>query len=502
MRLSRLVGTSLLAAASACLFGASASVFAQQGTSSSSVTRARTLAESSSPSLPPSSGNSNRIAPSANGGGRNSYAPRAPFVAPDAVTVEEFVNYHKHRLPLPKVGQAVAMDARWGNDRVSADQPEAVLQIGLATAEVNDRADLRPLNLALVIDKSGSMQAADKMSRVKDALLTMFGQLRAGDIVSITVFDTDAQILLPAQRVGDGRELRRAVTEIQPGGSTNLNAGLTLGYRETLKNYRAGATNRVILLTDGIANQGVTDPRRIAKNSLAYNSEGVDLSTIGVGVELDQDLLRTLAKSGRGLFHFVAENEDIEKVFVREVQSLMSPVARNAALEINFPPQTLDLMQVYGYQPQIAASSVKIPLDDMNSGLTAVVLLKFSAKNFSRFIRNGLVARLSYYDIRQGRNVQQTQTVTLDNRPDTSGGMLADVEVKKNYTIALLAQSLADLTEAARRGEYRRAETLLNVAVSTAYRSYPTMEDNDIRFVLDIVENYRRNLRVYLRDDG
>ena len=183
-------------------------------------------------------------------------------------------------------------------------------------------------------------------------------------------------------------------------------------------------------------------------------------------------------------------------------RSWLFGIARNAALEINFPPQTLDLMQVYGYQPQIAASSVKIPLDDMNSGLTAVVLLKFSAKNFSRFIRNGLVARLSYYDIRQGRNVQQTQTVTLDNRPDTSGGMLADVEVKKNYTIALLAQSLADLTEAARRGEYRRAETLLNVAVSTAYRSYPTMEDNDIRFVLDIVENYRRNLRVYLRDDG
>ena len=222
MRLSRLVGTSLLAAASACLFGASASVFAQQGTSSSSVTRARTLAESSSPSLPPSSGNSNRIAPSANGGGRNSYAPRAPFVAPDAVTVEEFVNYHKHRLPLPKVGQAVAMDARWGNDRVSADQPEAVLQIGLATAEVNDRADLRPLNLALVIDKSGSMQAADKMSRVKDALLTMFGQLRAGDIVSITVFDTDAQILLPAQRVGDGRELRLPARDICAGGEVVL----------------------------------------------------------------------------------------------------------------------------------------------------------------------------------------------------------------------------------------------------------------------------------------
>src|SRR6185503_20914858 len=88
--------------------------------------------------------------------------PVPVFKIPDEVVVEEFINYHKHRLPLPKSGQAVAMDTRWGNDEISRSQREAVLQIGFTTAEVNERSDLRPLNLVFVIDKSGSMDESDK----------------------------------------------------------------------------------------------------------------------------------------------------------------------------------------------------------------------------------------------------------------------------------------------------------------------------------------------------
>src|SRR5215211_6424275 len=92
------------------------------------------------------------------------------------VAVEEIINYRRHQIGLPKAGQAVALDLRWGNDQVTAGR-EAVLQVGLTTALASDRERLRPVNLALVIDKSGSMADADKMYRVKEALLTMVGQL-------------------------------------------------------------------------------------------------------------------------------------------------------------------------------------------------------------------------------------------------------------------------------------------------------------------------------------
>lgn len=457
-------------------FGGAA--FAQESASSASVSRSRALANSANP---------------------NSYRSMDRFVAPDEVAVEEFINYHRHRLPLPRAGQSVAVDVRWGNDRVSQAQRDAVLQIGFTTDFANERTDLRPLNLSLVIDKSGSMAAEDKMSRVKESLRTMIGQLREDDIVSIIVFDNEARVLCSAARVGNGSGLKRAIDSINPGGSTNLHGGLMLGYREAQKNFERDATNRVILLTDGIANVGTTDPMRIARESSEFNGQGIDLSTIGVGIDLDRELLRTLSRQGRGLFHFVADAHDIEKVFVKEVQSLISPVARRVSLEVEFDPN-LKLEKVFGYEPQFGRNKVSIPLDDMNNGLTQLVMMKFriagdraGGKNFP------VKVRLSYFDIKTRRQVAET----IDSAVSLSGGrtedLLADSLVRKNYTIAELAQSLYDMTEAARQNQFVRAQDLVSRSVRTAYGRYPNMDDKDIRFILDIVEDYERNLRNYNR---
>src|SRR6185503_15126637 len=208
-------------------------VSAQQSGSAASVSRTRAILNSGTVYTPPAA----------------TYSSAPPvFKIPEEIAVEEFVNYHKHRLPLPKVGQAVAMDTRFGNSEVSPSQREAVLQIGFTTAEVNERTDLRPLNLVLVIDKSGSMAEYDKMSRVKDSLRTMLTKLRPDDVISIVAFDTGAEVLYPANRVGDGHTVRRAIDCLEPSGWTNLHGGLMLGYAEAKKNFRAAATNRVILL--------------------------------------------------------------------------------------------------------------------------------------------------------------------------------------------------------------------------------------------------------------
>ena len=474
-----------------CLFAAvilcfAANAFAQESASSASVSRTRAISTS----------NTTGTAPSAN---RGYYQPAPVFTLPDEVAVEEFVNYHRHRLPLPRAGQAVALDVRWGNDLIGSSQRDAMMQIGFTTAHVNDRTDLRPLNLTLVIDKSGSMADSDKMSRVKQSLHTMLTKLRADDIISIVVFDTEARVLYPAARIGDGHELRRAIDCIEPGGSTNLHAGLMLGYKEEAKNFRKGATNRVILLTDGIANVGVTKPEQIAAESSEYNATGIDLSTIGVGLDLNNDLLRTLARSGRGLYHFVSDYHDIEKVFVKEVQSLVSSVAKKVEVTIDHDPN-LQISRVYGYSPRNRASGTSITLDDMNNGLTQVVMLGFHLRNPIR--RSYPVkVRLSYFDVRQQRMVEEVQDVVLRATADRDCDILVDSEVRKNATIAELAQSLYDMRENAKRQQYRSALDLLNGSIAGAYRRYPNMEDADIRFVLNIVEGYQRNLQSFNQAD-
>ena len=456
----------------------SVGIFAQDSTSSASVSRSRAMANVANP---------------------GSYRRSAAFIAPDEVAVEEFVNYHRHQLPLPKAGQSVAVDVRWGNDKISSFNKEAVLQIGFTTAFANERTDLRPLNLSLVIDKSGSMAAEDKMSRVKESLRKMIGQLRENDIVSIIVFDTEARVLCSAARVGDGNNLKRAIDSIYPGGSTNLHGGLMLGYNEAQKNFEKDATNRVILLTDGIANVGTTEPKRIAIESSEFNGQGIDLSTIGVGIDLDRELLRTLSRQGRGLFHFVADAHDIEKVFVKEVQSLISPVARRVNLEVEFDPN-LEVEKVFGYAPQFEKNRVQIPLDDMNNGLTQVVMMKVRLENARNSEKSFPVkVKLTYFDIKTRKQIVETQNAILTVTPDRRADILADSLVKKNYTIAELAQSLFEMKETVGRGNYREAENILDSSVAQTLKRYPNMQDQDIKFILDIVQDYQRNLKNYNR---
>jgi Mg-chelatase subunit ChlD len=469
----------------------SLSVFGQQGVSDASLSRSRAISKAgTTPASKP-------VSRSGKVKSNKTYYSNTTFTPPDEVAVEEFVNYHKHRLPLPKAGKSVAMDVRWGNDEVSRNQREAVLQVGFTTAEVDERTDLRPLNLVFVIDHSGSMSADDKMSRVKDSLQTMVGKLRPTDIVSIVIFDNYADVLFPAECIGNGSKLRRTIDSIQPAGSTNLHDGLILGYKEAQKNYRKDRTNRVILLTDGIANIGETDPKRISDESSEYNGQGIDLSTIGVGLELNNDLLRGLATSGRGLYHFVSDYKDIDKVFSDEVQSLVSSVAKQVEVSVDYDPN-LETEQIYGYSPHNKSTGFSIDLDNMNNGLTQVVMTRFRVKNTEKK-SYPVKVRLSYFDVKRQKKVEEIQEINLNFVVENNGELLADKEVKKNYTIAELAQSLSEMSEAFKIGKYGEAERILNQSTATTRKRYPNMEDKDIRYVFDIIEKYRTDLRLFNR---
>jgi hypothetical protein len=303
---------------------------------------------------------------------------------------------------------------------------------------------------------------------------------------------------MPARQLGDREEARRLIRGIRPGSYTNIHAGLMLGYREALGAFKRGATNRVVLLTDGIANQGVTDPAQIARESLSFNDRGVDLSTIGVGLDLNKDLLRQLAKSGRGLFHFVADAQDVEKVFLKEAQSLVAPVASEPNLEIEYGPD-LELAQVYGYEPARRANAVTVKLDNMNQGLTQVVLLRFKVarRGAEAAARLPVRVRFNYYDLEQKKPVVKSEEAALAVVAGAAGDMLRDPEVGKNFTIALLAQAIRDMSEAVEAKRYRDAESVITAAVAKTYRRYPHLEDADISRTLLIAQKYQEVVKKY-----
>lgn len=413
------------------------------------------------------------------------------------VVVEDFINYHRHEIPRPRAGDDVALDLRWGGNRFSPNH-DSVLQIGISTTLSHDRDHLRPLNLSLVIDKSGSMADDQKMDHVKQALATLISKLRPQDKISITAFDSDANVVFPTQPLGDGTAALEAINRLEPGSSTNLSDGLKLGYQEAMEGYEKDSTNRVILLTDGIANTGETNPQTIAQTSVQYNDRGIDLSTIGVGRDVNMDLLRELANSGRGIFHFVEDSADITKVFDDEEQSLVSPVASDPNLTIDCGPN-YRIDHIFGYDPDLKDGKARIKLDTMNSGMTEVVLV--DVKQIRGDDEAPLNVNLSYFDLMSGKEVEIRQESRLARSGQDSKDFLEDESVEKNYSIAVLAQAMHDMAADCERGKYREAESTLSLAIFSVGEMYPNSEDPDIERTLSTAEKYQWLLRDKNGDD-
>lgn len=407
------------------------------------------------------------------------------------VVVEDFINYPRHEIRRPKAGENVALEVRW--DKAGLYK-EGVVQVGISTTLSNDKTQLRPLNLSLVIDKSGSMNGSNKMDRVKSALLAFASELRPTDTLSITTFDTGATVLLGATKVGDGTKIRDMINGIRPGGSTNLHAGLILGYKEAEKFYNKNSTNRVILLTDGIANVGVVDIEQIAKESQAYNDKGIDVSTIGVGQDLNRDLLYDLAKSGRGLSHFIGDDEDINKVFKKEAQSLMSPVALQPKLTIDFGPN-LEFISSYGYSPVRDGSKANFDIDNLNSGSTQIILVRVRPKTKQIGTPITVSSKLSFYDVDKKSTSSITDSSSVKVVASQSEAGTPDSSLRKHLAIARLAEGIRQMAVDCEGKQYREAEQSLKVIVDSVNKEFPSKADADILRPLQIAEKYVSVLR-------
>jgi hypothetical protein len=286
-------------------------------------------------------------------------------------------------------------------------------------------------------------------------------------------------------------EHRRAIENIRANGNTNLSEGLALGYREVLKNFRPEFTNRVIVLTDGIANAGVTDPARIADSSLAFTERGIDLSTIGVGQDIDDNLLRAIAKRGHGLYYFLGDSRDVARSFSYEAQILLSQVARNVRVEITADP-TLPLNRVFGYTPSFSGGHVTIDMDNFNNGMTEAILAEFSPGGSGQ-----VQVRLTYFDIARQRQVEEIQRISLTPSNGRHIDFLEDKEVRKNYTIASIAQAMSDMQNSWKRNDHRSAEIIVNEAVLETRARYPLVEDSDVRAQLQVAENFLATLKTF-----
>jgi Ca-activated chloride channel family protein len=265
---------------------------------------------------------------------------------PDTLDDVGFFAEHHVELPAPTCGQDICLHGQVGvmGNMITGSNCTTLL-VGMNTPIDPASYERPPLNLAVAVDTSGSMQG-ESIAYVREGLLRMLDALDPADTVTIVTFDDDAKIRAEAL-AGDDPLLAEAIGQLGANGYTNIYDGLRTAYESVARHAAPDKQNRVILLSDGEATSGITSSAQLVEMSAAYNAAGYGLTTIGMGEEFDATLMRELAESGAGAFYFLESPGAVQEVFEEEVQTFLVPLAENLRIEVDIDAK-YSLRAIYG----------------------------------------------------------------------------------------------------------------------------------------------------------
>lgn len=266
---------------------------------------------------------------------------------PSTVRPEEFVNSFRQDYERPGGdGFTVTVDgARTEREDWS------LVRVGLATRTAEPSDERPPAALTFVIDVSGSMAEPGRLDLARESLGTMTDRLRDDDSVALVTFSDEAEAVLPMTRLGGHRgEIHDAIDSLEPTDSTNLGAGVESGYETAVEGLREGATNRVVLVSDALANTGETEADAILERIADSRREhGVTLFGVGVGSDYGDALMERLADRGDGHTVYVSDEEDAREVFCEQLPRNIRLTARDAKAQVAFDPETVAEFRLVGY---------------------------------------------------------------------------------------------------------------------------------------------------------
>jgi len=276
-----------------------------------------------------------------------SYLERGELPPADAIRVEEFVNYFEQDY----------MDCDDENLCIRIDGAPSpfgegyhLLRVGVQAKTIS-RSERLPANLIFVIDTSGSMNRENRLELVKRALGILLDELEDSDTVGIVEYGSHARVVLEPTAVEDRHRIERALQRMNAGGSTNVEAGLWLGYEMAARQDYGDTNTRIILCSDGVANTGETQAEKILERVRLESDRGIALSTIGFGMGNYNDvLMEKLADKGDGNYHYVDELDEAARVFRENLTGMLQTVARDAKVQVAFDPESVLRWRLIGYE--------------------------------------------------------------------------------------------------------------------------------------------------------
>lgn len=338
----------------------------------------------------------------------------------------------------------------------------SVVKIGLDCLQLPRREGRAPVNLALVIDRSGSM-SGDKIARAREAALELVARLAPDDIVSLIAYDSSVETLVPAQRLREADGLEAAIRGLDARGNTALHGGVVRAAAEVRRHLGEGRhVPRIILLSDGQANVGPSSPEELGRLGASLVKEGISVTTIGLGLGFNEDLMTRLAERSDGNTYFVENSDDLPRIFAAELGDVLNVVARRVVIEINFPEGVRPLHFV-GRDGAIRGQKAELTLNQLYGGQQKFALVEVEIEASSAGVEREIAnASVRYEDAA----TQKTATATAARRVKFTGDAKAVVasanhQVQADYASNAMALAKDKAVEYADAGRLEEAAKTL-----------------------------------------
>jgi Ca-activated chloride channel homolog len=338
---------------------------------------------------------------------------------------------------------------------VRSDLPTTLDVLLTITPPPADTSAARPpLNLALVLDRSGSMGERNKITFAREAAVFAVRELKPTDRVSVIAFDDKIEVVVPNAAVTDAEAVVRKINTIHPRGSTALHGGWQEGAKQIQAHRQAEGVNRVLLLSDGLANVGESRPDVIANEVHATAAAGVSTSTLGVGDDYNENLMEAVARSGDGNYYYVESPAQLPNIFRTELQGLSATAGVDVTLGLE-PRAGVTVADVLTECAKTPDGRLRLPNLIAGLPVRVVVRLNVPAQTGEHDL---LHFRLDWHapkdDIRQTADAR----LVLPAVPgEVWDGLAENAEVKEQALLLVVAKQKQEAAKAVEAGDLAAA---------------------------------------------
>ncbi|MEY2504355.1 MAG: Ca-activated chloride channel [Verrucomicrobiota bacterium] len=363
---------------------------------------------------------------------------------------------------------------------------EVIVQVEIE-ARKSDDTRRAPMNLSVVLDRSGSMEGA-KIEKARQAAAMAVDKLGDDDIFSLVTYDTETDLLIPPERVGgrDHREdLKARIHRIQPGGSTALHAGVVLGAKQVRRFFEKERVNRVILLSDGLANVGPSTPSDLSRLGRELRGDGIAVSTIGLGDDYNEDLMTALAESSNANYYYVKDAEKLPSIFAQELGAARSLLARSIIIRIQ-TPEGVRLKEIIG-RPEIEVHDrvAEIKMPELFGSEQRRFLVRCEVEGEPKEAIDAATVELNYATLAGNQAPSQRQAAKIaltDDQKKADASVRAEVvrehSVVQNRLAKEMAVKLADEGKTKDAVALLRQQAAKNAAAPPAVQVPGVKEEN------------------------